>query len=112
MSPFWPTIRPFLITIEGDGRRFIAAANFVGSIPTSCGVAVCQLDPGKLDAVICGVRIGGGCGDVLAPAGEPISPASDRSVTINIVARILGESFLVCLIVRALRRVFISKIFS
>src|SRR6185295_1994914 len=92
MSPFWPTMRPFLITSEGDGNWFIAFANFVGSMPTSCGVAVGQLDTGNVDATTWGVGIGG---DDLAPAGEPASAASERSVTIKSVAKILGERFLV-----------------
>lgn len=103
----------------------MAAANFVGSIPTSAGVAVCQFEPGNVKALLCGARSGAGCavaiatglagadgGDVLAPAGEPMSAASERSVTIKIVARTRGDSFFVSLIRRdELTRCFRDEIF-
>jgi hypothetical protein len=80
MSPFCPTIRPFLITIDGEGSLFIAAANKTGSIPTSCGLAVCQLPEGN-SAALAGGEIGAGRSDVLALAGSPTWAETTAAVT-------------------------------
>lgn len=77
MSPFWPTILPFLITNEGDGILSMAAANRAGSIPTSWGVAVCQPPNGYSAALVCGKRIGS---DVLAPAEDVMLAAAIATV--------------------------------
>jgi hypothetical protein len=73
MSPFCPTILPFLITSDGDGILSMAAANVAGSIPTSWGVAVSQLPDGYSAALVCGEMAGSG---VFAPTGEVILVAT------------------------------------
>lgn len=80
MSPFCPTIRPFLMTTDGEGNLPIAAANKTGSIPTSCGLAVCQLPEGN-SAALAGGEIGSGRSDVLARAGSPTWAETTAAVT-------------------------------
>jgi hypothetical protein len=79
-SPFCPTIRPFLITTDGEGNLSIAAANKTGSIPTSCGLAVCQLPEGN-SAAVAGGGIRSGRSDVLALAGSPTWAETTAAMT-------------------------------
>src|SRR5215216_4706695 len=90
------------MTTEGDGSKLIAAENFTGSIPTSCGVAVCQLAPGNPVVLVCGTKAaavgtagwigcaGITCGEVSASAGEATRPAIQRNITIK-TARSRGD---------------------
>ncbi len=91
MSPFCPTIRPFLITTDGEGNLSIAAANKTGSIPTSCGLAVCQLPEGN-SAAVAGGGIGSGRSDVLALAGSPTWAETTAATTAVAMKRRTAKS--------------------